>query len=64
MGVQQVSLEDRFDLSKSQVLLTGTQAPVRLMLRGSLSCPSTVCGPSLPSICGTMLPRKVAQKRP
>ena len=32
MGVQQVSLEDRFDLSKSQVLLTGTQALVRLML--------------------------------
>lgn len=32
MGVQQVSLEDRFDLSKSPVLLTGTQALVRLML--------------------------------
>ena len=32
MGVQQVSLEDRFDLSKSQVLLTGTQALVRVML--------------------------------
>jgi indolepyruvate ferredoxin oxidoreductase len=32
MGVQQVSLEDRFDLTKSQVLLNGTQALVRLML--------------------------------
>ena len=32
MGVQQVSLEDRFDLTKSPVLLTGTQALVRLML--------------------------------
>jgi indolepyruvate ferredoxin oxidoreductase len=32
MGVQQVSLDDRFDLDKSPVLLTGTQALVRLML--------------------------------
>jgi len=32
MGVQQVSLEDRFDLGKSPVLLNGTQALVRLML--------------------------------
>ncbi|MBF9047174.1 indolepyruvate ferredoxin oxidoreductase family protein [Rhodobacterales bacterium LSUCC0031] len=32
MGVQHVSLEDRFDLAKSPVLLTGTQALVRLML--------------------------------
>ncbi|MCU4651925.1 indolepyruvate ferredoxin oxidoreductase family protein [Roseibacterium sp. SDUM158016] len=32
MGVQSVSLEDRFDLSKSPVLLNGTQALVRLML--------------------------------
>ena len=32
MGVQQVSLDDRFDLEKSPVLLTGTQALVRLML--------------------------------
>ncbi|BDW85467.1 indolepyruvate ferredoxin oxidoreductase family protein [Roseicyclus marinus] len=32
MGVQQVSLEDRFDLTKSPVLLNGTQALVRLML--------------------------------
>ncbi len=32
MGVQPVSLEDRFDLTKSPVLLTGTQALVRLML--------------------------------
>jgi indolepyruvate ferredoxin oxidoreductase len=32
MGVQQVSLNDRFDIDKSPVLLTGTQALVRLML--------------------------------
>ncbi len=32
MGLQQVSLQDRFDLSKSPVLLNGTQALVRLML--------------------------------
>jgi len=32
MGLQQVSLADRFDLSKSPVLLNGTQALVRLML--------------------------------
>ncbi|MBF9042176.1 indolepyruvate ferredoxin oxidoreductase family protein [Rhodobacterales bacterium HKCCE4037] len=32
MGVQQVTLEDKFDLSKSPVLLNGTQALVRLML--------------------------------
>lgn len=32
MGVQQVSLNDKFDLSKSPVLLNGTQALVRLML--------------------------------
>ena len=32
MGLQQVSLNDRFDLSKSPVLLNGTQALVRLML--------------------------------
>jgi len=32
MGVQQVSLEDRFDLTKSPILLNGTQALVRLML--------------------------------
>ncbi|PWK62503.1 indolepyruvate ferredoxin oxidoreductase family protein [Roseicyclus mahoneyensis] len=32
MGLQQVSLDDRFDLSKSPVLLNGTQALVRLML--------------------------------
>ncbi len=32
MGVQQVSLDDKFDLSKSPVLLNGTQALVRLML--------------------------------
>jgi len=35
MGMQQVSLEDRFDLSKSPVLLNGTQALVRLMLMQS-----------------------------
>src|SRR6056297_2536310 len=32
MTVQKVSLEDRFDLEKSPVLLNGTQALVRLML--------------------------------
>ncbi|MEJ6394480.1 indolepyruvate ferredoxin oxidoreductase family protein [Gymnodinialimonas sp. 2305UL16-5] len=32
MGVQPVSLDDKFDLSKSTVLLNGTQALVRLML--------------------------------
>ena len=32
MTVQKVSLEDRFDLEKSPVLLSGTQALVRLML--------------------------------
>ena len=32
MGVQQVSLADKFDLTKSPVLLNGTQALVRLML--------------------------------
>ncbi|WP_375552468.1 indolepyruvate ferredoxin oxidoreductase family protein [Rhodophyticola porphyridii] len=32
MGIRQVSLEDRFDLSKSPVLLNGTQALVRLMI--------------------------------
>ncbi|GAB5446198.1 indolepyruvate ferredoxin oxidoreductase family protein [Gymnodinialimonas sp.] len=32
MGVQQVSLDDKFDLTKSPVLLNGTQALVRLML--------------------------------
>ena len=32
MGKQTVSLEDRFDLEKSPVLLNGTQALVRLML--------------------------------
>ncbi|MFN3937900.1 MAG: indolepyruvate ferredoxin oxidoreductase family protein [Gemmobacter sp.] len=32
MGLQQVSLKDRFDLEKSPVLLNGTQALVRLML--------------------------------
>ena len=32
MGVNQVSLADRFDLEKSLVLLNGTQALVRLML--------------------------------
>jgi len=32
MGIQSVSLEDRFDLGKSPVLLNGTQALVRLML--------------------------------
>ncbi|QXT38291.1 indolepyruvate ferredoxin oxidoreductase family protein [Gymnodinialimonas ceratoperidinii] len=32
MGVQQVSLKDKFDLTKSPVLLNGTQALVRLML--------------------------------
>jgi indolepyruvate ferredoxin oxidoreductase len=32
MGVQHVSLEDRFDLTKSPVLLNGTQALVRLMI--------------------------------
>ncbi|MEJ6388666.1 indolepyruvate ferredoxin oxidoreductase family protein [Gymnodinialimonas ulvae] len=32
MGVQQVSLNDKFDLTKSPVLLNGTQALVRLML--------------------------------
>ncbi|WP_224814830.1 indolepyruvate ferredoxin oxidoreductase family protein [Hasllibacter sp. MH4015] len=32
MGVQQVSLSDKFDLEKSPVLLNGTQALVRLML--------------------------------
>ena len=32
MGLQQVSLSDRFDLTKSPVLLNGTQALVRLML--------------------------------
>ena len=35
MGVQQVSLDDKFDLSKSPVLLNGTQALVRLMLMQS-----------------------------
>jgi indolepyruvate ferredoxin oxidoreductase len=32
MGSQQISLNDRYDLSKTQVLLNGTQALVRLML--------------------------------
>ena len=32
MGLQQISLNDRFDLSKTPVLLNGTQALVRLML--------------------------------
>ncbi|MDJ0860075.1 MAG: indolepyruvate ferredoxin oxidoreductase family protein [Dinoroseobacter sp.] len=32
MGLQDISLEDRFDLSKSPVLLNGTQALVRLCL--------------------------------
>ncbi len=32
MGLQDVALSDRFDLSKSPVLLNGTQALVRLML--------------------------------
>jgi len=32
MGTQSISLNDRFDLSKSPVLLNGTQALVRLML--------------------------------
>ena len=32
MGVQPVSLDDKFDLTKSSVLLNGTQALVRLML--------------------------------
>ena len=32
MGIAQVSLQDRFDLTKSPVLLNGTQALVRLML--------------------------------
>ncbi|MFW5641447.1 MAG: indolepyruvate ferredoxin oxidoreductase family protein, partial [Roseicyclus sp.] len=32
MGMQKVSLQDRFDLEKSPVLLNGTQALVRLML--------------------------------
>ncbi|MDU8913351.1 indolepyruvate ferredoxin oxidoreductase family protein [Aestuariicoccus sp. MJ-SS9] len=32
MSKQQISLNDRFDLSKDQVLLNGTQALVRLML--------------------------------
>ena len=32
MSIQHVSLNDRFDLEKSQVLLNGTQALVRLML--------------------------------
>ncbi|MDA7424139.1 indolepyruvate ferredoxin oxidoreductase family protein [Thalassococcus lentus] len=32
MSKQQITLEDRFDLSKDQVLLNGTQALVRLML--------------------------------
>jgi len=32
MGLQKVSLQDRFDLEKSPVLLNGTQALVRLML--------------------------------
>ncbi|QBY00341.1 indolepyruvate ferredoxin oxidoreductase family protein [Rhodophyticola sp. CCM32] len=32
MGVQQVSLEDRYDMTKSPVLLNGTQALVRLMI--------------------------------
>ncbi len=32
MSIQKVSLDDRFDLSKSPVLLNGTQALVRLML--------------------------------
>jgi len=32
MGRQEISLNDRFDLSKSPVLLNGTQALVRLML--------------------------------
>jgi indolepyruvate ferredoxin oxidoreductase len=32
MGIQKVSLDDRFDLGKSPVLMNGTQALVRLML--------------------------------
>jgi indolepyruvate ferredoxin oxidoreductase len=32
MGLQKVSLDDRFDLEKSPVLMNGTQALVRLML--------------------------------
>ena len=32
MTIAQISLEDRFNLEKSPVLLNGTQALVRLML--------------------------------
>ncbi|MDQ7071491.1 MAG: indolepyruvate ferredoxin oxidoreductase family protein [Rhodobacterales bacterium] len=32
MGIEQISLNDKFDLDKDQVLLNGTQALVRLML--------------------------------
>ena len=32
MSIQKVSLKDKFDLSKKQVMLNGTQALVRLML--------------------------------
>ncbi|MDG2339906.1 MAG: indolepyruvate ferredoxin oxidoreductase family protein, partial [Paracoccaceae bacterium] len=35
MNIQPISLEDRFDLSKSNLLLNGTQALVRLMLNQS-----------------------------
>ena len=32
MGTQKISLNDRFDLEKSPVLLNGTQALVRMMM--------------------------------
>ena len=32
MSMQKITLKDRFDLSKSPILLNGTQALVRLML--------------------------------
>ena len=35
MNIQSISLEDRFDLTKSNLLLNGTQALVRLMLNQS-----------------------------
>ena len=36
MSVQDISLADRFDLTKRHVLLNGTQALVRLMLMQAL----------------------------
>ena len=49
MGLQDVALSDRFDLSKSPVLLNGTQALVRLML--SQKARDTAAGPQHGGLC-------------